>query len=349
MKIIHISPFYYPSTEFGGPIFSIYKLNNELAKNNKIIILTTTKQNLKPQTKKLKNQTIHYLSKRKFMKNCFKQIKQADIVHISMLWNFTTIISYLACKKYNKPYIISPRGSLIKKAFNHKKIKKFLAFNLIFKKIIKKAKATHFTSKLEKENSIYNKNSIIISNPLLLPLTKKKEQIKTKKQNYILYLGRFEKIKNLKLIIKTFKKIQKTNPNLKLILAGPNNKYKQKLKRKYQSKTIHFKPKILGKEKINLLNKAKILLLVSQFENFGNTALEALSQSTQVIVSKNTGIANEIKTSKLGLVINPNQQELENAINKLLKNPIKINQKTLKKYTPKNIATKFIKLYKKIK
>lgn len=344
MKIIHISPFYYPATKFGGPIFSIYKLNNELTKKNKVTILTTIKGNLKPQIIRRKNQEINYLTKTQFTKACFNQIKKADIVHISMLWNYTTIIAYLACKKYNKPYILSPRGSLIKNAFNKKNTKKSIAFKLIFKKILKQAKAIHFTSEFEKENSIYNKNSIIIPNPLLLPLSK---SIKSKKQNYILYLGRFEKIKNLELIIKTFKKINKNNPKLKLILAGPTNKYKQKLKAKYQSKSIIFKPKILGKQKQNLLRQARILLLVSEFENFGNTALEALSQSTQVIVSKNTGISNEIQKSKTGLVINPNQKELEQAIKKLLKNPKKINTKILKKYSAKKIAEKFIKIYKK--
>ena len=31
MKILHITPAYYPATYWGGPIFSVYHLNNALA------------------------------------------------------------------------------------------------------------------------------------------------------------------------------------------------------------------------------------------------------------------------------------------------------------------------------
>ncbi len=32
MKILHITPAYYPATYWGGPIFSVYQMNNELAR-----------------------------------------------------------------------------------------------------------------------------------------------------------------------------------------------------------------------------------------------------------------------------------------------------------------------------
>ncbi len=36
MKILHVTPAYYPATYWGGPIFSVYALNNALARLRKI-------------------------------------------------------------------------------------------------------------------------------------------------------------------------------------------------------------------------------------------------------------------------------------------------------------------------
>ena len=43
-----------------------------------------------------------------------KNIKNFDLIHITGVWNFPVIAAAFWARFYKKPYIISPRGSLMK-------------------------------------------------------------------------------------------------------------------------------------------------------------------------------------------------------------------------------------------
>nr|HMN26267.1 hypothetical protein [Ignavibacteriaceae bacterium] len=58
MKLLHISPSYYPAFRFGGPIQSVHLLNKALVKKGvKVDVLTTNAGLAQEQRKKIKDKS----------------------------------------------------------------------------------------------------------------------------------------------------------------------------------------------------------------------------------------------------------------------------------------------------
>ena len=83
------------------------------------------------------------------------------------------------------------------------------------------------------------------------------------------------------------------------------------MKLKYAGLTdIHWVGEQQGEEKIQHIDKADKLVLLSHTENFGNVILEALSRGTAVIVSEFVGLSDYVQMNKLGWVISSEVTEL---------------------------------------
>jgi len=94
-----------------------------------------------------------------------------------------------------------------------------------------------------------------------------------------------------------------------------------------------------GSVKHDLYRKAKIFVLPSFYENFGNVVLEAMMQGCPVVVTPGVGLADFVRHSRGGLVADDNAQGLAKAINQLLGNPDLCRE--IKTMGPKAVREKF--------
>ncbi|MDF1498460.1 MAG: glycosyltransferase family 1 protein [Patescibacteria group bacterium] len=146
---------------------------------------------------------------------------------------------------------------------------------------------------------------------------------------YILFIGRLEKRKNIINLIKAFELFKKITPhsflqrgnlNYKLILAGKVGFGFKEIKKAIQKspfkKDIILKKYVSKEEKEGLYKKADLFILLSFYEGFGLTILEAMSYGVPVICS-NTSSLPEV-AGKAALLINPNNtQEITEAMSKI--------------------------------
>ena len=120
MKILCVSPSYWPAFEYGGPIQSLHFLNKGLIENGAEVSVFTTNKGQSTEittNKKLKIDGIEvtYFSYSKYMeflgttgwhfsypmlKELKNELKQYNLVYILSIWNFTTAITAYYCKKY---------------------------------------------------------------------------------------------------------------------------------------------------------------------------------------------------------------------------------------------------------
>jgi len=304
MNILFPIGFLYPA-ENGGPALTIYWITQEMYKRGIDFSLISTTQYT--NDKVISNRWINteygkviYLKTTrpsislKFILFTIFNIKRFDIVVLTSIFAFSSLIFTLTCLFKNKKVILSPRGELDEKALVYNSFMKKLVLK-IYKIIPTENIVFHATSQKEKyfiQRGIPNKiNIVIIPNFIRIP----ELLIHNINDNYyFLFLGRFHEkkaIENLILALtlsKTFR-----DSKFKLKLAGNyQTPYGLKIQ-KYASelgldKKVEFIGEQKGPDKEILYASAYCTVVPSHTENFCNVILESLCQGTPVIASNGT-------------------------------------------------------------
>lgn len=127
-----------------------------------------------------------------------------------------------------------------------------------------------------------------------IPAKKKEGTIK-----YILYLGRLKYQKGIPFLIDGADIVLKKEKNVKFLIVGKGRKqYEAKLRRKVKKLGLTDKIIFLGyvKNKDYYYKKAHLFVMPSVSEPFGITPLEAISNGTPVLISKQSGISEVLKS-----------------------------------------------------
>jgi len=373
MKILHIIPSYLPAKLASGPIIPTHNLNKELVKKGiEVVVYTTNLDGTKILDVPL-NQEIDIDGVKVFYfpisfrswqysfalhRALAKNVKNFDLIHItSVFLSVSTLGAYYA-KKFKKPYIISPHGSLMSDPLSRHSLKKKVYLNLIEKKNLKEA-VVHFLVDQEKDdylktnlplkeavvipNGIDNKENIkkttffnfnmsINGNVDIKNLDFQKTNFRTKfgigsDKKLVLFLARLHPIKGLDTLIPAFSEVIKKNSRVVLILAGPDEiNYKKEVELKienYQlkiSKDVVFTGMLTGEDKISALQESDIFVLPSYSECLPMAVIEAMYFGLPVIVTRNVGIASFIEKAGAGIVVEKNEKQLAEAILKILNN-----------------------------
>ena len=119
------------------------------------------------------------------------------------------------------------------------------------------------------------------------------------------------KRKNIDKLICAF---AKTNQNCMLNIIGSGV-----CEKKLKIKNIHFLGQKTKNEVFEVLKKSQIFILPSKNETFGMAYLEALSFGCIAVCTNNSGLCGYIKNNQNGFLINPNREDIENILEKILK------------------------------
>lgn len=353
MKLLHISPSYYPAFKFGGPIQSVHLLNKELVKKGiRVDVLTTNAgQDSDYKITRLKDYKIddegfyiidgvrvkylsfvgyeHYNFSLKIVKEIWKIIDNYDMVHITAVWNFPVLAGALISLIKKKPYIISPRGAIYKETIELKSTSfKKLYFNLFAKHYLNRASGIHFTTEDEKHKVIEHLKlkapSFVVPNGIDLKEIENGDQRLERKirDNYILILGRIDKKKGFDLLIPAFSIIAKKRTELYLVIAGDQSTpYTQSVNRSIKelglSERVIFTGEVTGDDKWALYKNALMFVLPSYSENFGMSAVEAMACSCPVVISDKVGIYKAVAENNAGIIVKTTVKSVEEGIMKL--------------------------------
>ena len=125
--VLHISPGFYPAHLFGGPSYTTKAICEASSKKYRIKVMTTDVSG-EPSGQPLgesgktkfynENFLVHYF--KSFRKICFSfdyllylnsQVAKAKLVHLTSVYNFTTLPTIILCSAHKKPLIWSTRGA----------------------------------------------------------------------------------------------------------------------------------------------------------------------------------------------------------------------------------------------
>ena len=353
MRILHVTPYYYPAIKYGGPVQSIHSLNKYLVKRGIEVDVYTTNAGIEEKSSisdnywnNLDNVKIKYFNFLGYdqynlspflLVQLLKNVIQYDLIHVSLVWNFTVFSASIASILRKKPYIISPRGTLNYEAINIKsRNKKFFYFKLIAQHYLKRASAIHFTTEDEKENVLnhlkLNNRNFIVPNGIDIEEYKQLPQAGSFKKKYpllmnskyILFLGRIHYKKGLDLLAKAFGELSRIYPDLYMVVAGPDNSYQKELEKMLRElhvfERVVFTGLLSGVDILEAYTDAELFVLSSYSENFGMTVIEAMACGTPVVISNMVGIHREVKDNNAGIITENKVESLVDAMRSLLEN-----------------------------
>jgi glycosyltransferase involved in cell wall biosynthesis len=343
MRILQVIPSYLPATRYGGPIFSTHALSKALVKRGHEVQVYTTyggqnPNSLPPTTVELDGVIVKYFKSDllprlswapELGRNLKRELHRFDIAHLQTVFLWPTWRAASYARAWGLPYVISPRGMLVRDLIGRRnRALKSAWIELFEKKNLRRASAIHVTSSIEAdelnalalalpeiaviENGVEPQQTVGSISPDILEATKE--------DPYILFFGRLSWKKGIDTLLEAFASTKTGH----LVIAGTDDEgLSYKLRRTTSelgiAQRVHIIARtISGADKTHLFRSARFFALTSISENFGNTVLEALAIGLPVVVTPGVGAAEIVRRAKGGLVVPKDATELRKAFELLL-------------------------------
>lgn len=349
MKALHVVPSYIPAWRYGGPIKSVHGLCKGLAALGHDVTVFTTNVNGDKDSEvplgvpvDIDGVKVWYFPSKRLRRIYWSplmqralsyELKNFDLVHLHSIFLWPTWAAARAARAAGVPYIIAPRGMLVKELIRRKsRFLKTVWINLIEKRNLEGAAAIHVTSKTEADDvaqfAFNLKKIVIVPNGVDMPPERPSgNNVSTHikeimgKVPYLLFLGRVNWKKGLDRLIPALKHI----PDVRLIVAGNDEEdYRPKLEKLIDDNGLNERVLFCGPvydvDKVVLLENAEAFVLPSYSENFGIAVLEAMGAGCPVVVTPEVGAAEIVTKTVAGQVLDGTPEVLGKGINELLLN-----------------------------
>nr|WP_321221278.1 glycosyltransferase [uncultured Psychroserpens sp.] len=355
MNIIHVLEDF--SFQSGGIRTVVLDLHTRLLNNNINSKILTTRTEKGDKAIKVGGENTPWRYSKELVETLKKLTQQGEIslIHIHGVWMYPQYAAAKFAKKNNIPFLITCHGMYEPWLWSQGTLKKQLYFKLVVKSAFSKANYLHaITNNEVGELKKLFPNTPTIEIPNLIDSNFSVEESYNSKDKYILYVGRLDPKKGIDLLIKAFANIK--HDAIKLKIAGNFNDYKKELEELITSlgleNKVEFLGLITGKEKVNAFKNAFVFVAPSHSEVVGMVNLEAAIYKTPVITTFQTGLKKEWSQNG-GILINPNESEIETALNTALSwtleqrnsNGLKLHNFVLKEYSWQYRFNDWVRLY----
>ena len=140
---------------------------------------------------------------------------------------------------------------------------------------------------------------------------------------YLLFLSRIHRKKGCDLLIEAFGKIAAQNPELDVVIAGPDedgwiDKLQARARKLGIERRIHWPGMLRGDAKWGAYRGAQAFILPSHQENFGIVVAEALSCGIPVLITNRVNIWREVEDGGGGLVESDTQSGIDRLMGRWL-------------------------------
>ena len=337
MKIAHVVPTYLPAVRYGGPIRAVHDLCRHLnARGHQTSVFTTNVDG--PGTNEVKSSDpcdiegvkVRYFPVRTPRRLYYspqlaaalkRHMMDFDILHLHSTFLYPTMTAARCAEKMRVPYVISPRGMLVKDLVRKRSFFFKHAWISIFERhTVERASAVHVTSVLESEEirKFHFEMPPIhtIANGIDIP---NMNVSIPREVNSVLFLGRIDWKKGIDRLISALPLVE----GAQLTVAGNDETgYTPKLMKLCRKlgieDRVQFVGPVTGANKWRFYRKASVFVLPSLSENLANTVLEAMAMECPVVVTPQVGLADTVNRHGTGVVCPGEPGALADAIRNIL-------------------------------
>jgi glycosyltransferase involved in cell wall biosynthesis len=353
MQILHVVPTYLPATRYGGPIVAVHSLCRALAARGHTVEVFTTSIDGPIDTAvpydrplMLDGVKVRYFASRRLrrlsyapslMQSLHDEIAGADVVHLHSAFLWPTWRAARLSHQRRIPYVVSPRGMLVKTLIaSRNRLIKSAWIALIERSNLERASAIHATSAIEAEEIRkfgwrLPRIAVVPNGVDAIEAGARRDAAAADiaalagQQPLVLFFGRLAQVKGLDRLLRAFALTRRGT------LAIVGNDYEglaaglSELARQLKiDDRVRIVPRtITDADKECMFAAARVFVLPSYSESFGNVVLEAMQRGLPVIVTPEVGAAEAVRDSGGGLVASGDAQSLSAAIDRLTEDAAK--------------------------
>ncbi|MBR3568008.1 MAG: glycosyltransferase family 4 protein [Salinivirgaceae bacterium] len=237
-----------------------------------------------------------------------------DLVVASTLFS-DGAVAYRLWRERGIPYVVAVRGTDV-----NLYLRLMPQLYHIGRQIIANACKVVFISPVQRrqfENSLAFRRLAANLQPKMVTITNGIDQIWIDNQYFaddnrnpdaILYIGVFDKNKNVATLIEACKMAREQNPRLTLNLVGGGGACEPQIMKQIEQNAdwIKFHGPVYDKQKLmQICRENAVFAMISKSETFGLVYLEALTQGLPVIYTDGQGFSGVVSDLNVGLAVNP--------------------------------------------
>ena len=344
MRVLHVSPSFYPAHVYGGPTQSTYELCRSLAKlGAEVRVLTTDADGLhkvleveKDRDVRVEGFSVRYC-RRRFRHSVSPSLVRllrsyaawADVVHLHYVYSFPTLPTLLWCRLSGTPVVWSPHGALSRWQGSSRRGAKAVWDFLWYYGSDLSSLTVQLTSQQEQDGALARFSKLktcVIPNGVDVPSDLRPSERTGDLR--LLFIGRIDPIKGIEQLLQACGNLS-TNDDLpwRLAIAGsgtPN--YVAHIKAQIINlglqERVRMLGAVLGKAKKKLFEDSDVAIVPSHSESFGLVVGEALAHGVPVIASKGTPWSS-LEQKGCGLWVENDPESLADAIRKISATPLR--------------------------
>jgi glycosyltransferase involved in cell wall biosynthesis len=341
VKVLFVSPSFYPAFHYGGPTFINRSLCDALGRIEQLHVEVLTTDSDGPRRINLEtawaNHTESYTIS--YCRRIFRpdislgllwrlpsMINRADVVHLNGVYSFTTIPTLALCRLLRKPLVWSTMGALQRWQGTTRKKAKRVWERVCDSMCDSNRVLMHVTSEEEKTESlekILNAGAFVLRNGIDIANLDQETPKERGETLRLLYLGRLHPIKGIENLLKALTLVT-TKVRLDVCGAGEAN-YEAHLHGLVDelqlTASVQFHGRIDGEDKDAQFRRVDLCIAPSFKEAFCTVLLESMARGVPVIASR--GIPwQRIEEIGCGLWVNNDPEELASAIDRAAAMPL---------------------------
>jgi glycosyltransferase involved in cell wall biosynthesis len=379
MKILHITPSFYPATLWGGPIFSTKAVCDWTAQAEGFELEVITTDALAPGTRSalpLTNRRVRtdagyditYFPRQfrnsislPLLRALPQAIREADIVHVTSTYSSPVLPALGLARLLGRPVVWSPRGAIqasAEWAQTPNKLAK-LWFERVAGAIAPHRMVVHVTAAPEAKATatrLPGRQLRIVPNSVEIPadMHLSSREWRPNGRLRISYLSRIHQKKGLELL---FQALSYLPAVFELHVYGHgSDEYVAELKQKAQlldiQHRVNFCGHVDGVAKREAFRRSDLFVLPSYSENFGIVVAEALAHGVPVLTTTGTPWSDVAKRN-CGVVVEPTVEHIRTALLELSMCPLsEMGQRgrdwMIADFSPEAVNRQMLNLYREL-
>jgi glycosyltransferase involved in cell wall biosynthesis len=312
MSVLQVTGAYPPATAYTGPPASLHRLCQEMIRQGASVRVVTTDADRRGRSGTAVNRWTEYEGvpvfygqrvgprgtfSPAFLRTALHAAAEVDLVHVTAVYGWALVTAAVAARRAGVPLVLSPRGSFAPEALAWHPFRK-RAFGLAGGNAALRSVAAFHATTADEESHVLrlfpDARVGRVPNGVAIPSDDALARLRGPgREEVVLFLGRLHSHKNPELLLRAFSSIASAHPALALYLVGPDDEgIGGRIEQLAAKLGIGERVRLLGRrdgaEKDTLLARARVLVLPSKSENFGNVVAEALAHGTPVVTTTGT-------------------------------------------------------------
>lgn len=218
--------------------------------------------------------------------------ERSDIVHAHGVWTMVSIMAGLVAPGRGAKFVLSVRGGVIPWILDHRRAIKRCLWPFQ-RRGLARADLLHVASAEEYRwvRAVGLRAPVaVVPNAVDIPQDLRADHRAESSTKSLLFLSRIHPQKGLDRLLASWKSIQETHRNWRLVVVGSGRRpYAQRMRRLAASlelERVEFRGPLYGDEKARAYYEADLFVLPTNGENFGIVVAEALAHACPCVVSK---------------------------------------------------------------